>query len=110
MKHLSYQVLTERQLEVLGAIVRLYVSSAHPVSSRHLSKLMNRRLSPATLRNTMADLEDMGFLAQPHTSAGRVPTELAYRLYVDRMIGRSEVNLLPSQQKTFRENVDQEAS
>jgi heat-inducible transcriptional repressor len=110
MKQFSHQSLTERQLDVLATIVRLYVSSAHPVSSRQLAKTMAQRLSPATLRNTMADLEEMGFLAQPHTSAGRVPTELAYRLYVDRMVDRSELRLTPGEQTNFRQHLDQEAS
>jgi heat-inducible transcriptional repressor len=110
MKHLTYERLTERQREVLGAIVRLYVSSAHPVSSRQLAKSMGKQLSPATLRNAMADLEEMGFLAQPHTSAGRVPTELAYRAYVDQMVNHSEVTLSPSQQRSFRKNLGVEAT
>jgi heat-inducible transcriptional repressor len=110
MKHLTYERLTDRQREVLGAIVRLYVASAHPVSSRQLAKSMGKRLSPATLRNAMADLEELGFLAQPHTSAGRVPTELAYRAFVDQMVDFSETMLTPGQQKSFRENLGHEAS
>ena len=110
MKHLTYEQLTDRQREVLGAIVRVYVATAHPVSSRHLAKNMGKRLSPATLRNTMADLEEMGFLKQPHTSAGRVPTELAYRVFVDQMIDRSEVMLSPNQRKSFRDHLGHESS
>ena len=68
---------------MLVAIIREYIDSAEPVGSRALAKRHFQNLSPATLRNVMADLEDMGYLAQPHTSAGRVPTDKAYRFYVD---------------------------
>src|SRR5713226_7122215 len=72
-----------RHREVLIAVIREYVDSAEPVGSRVLAKRHFPHLSAATLRNAMADLEEMGYLAQPHTSAGRVPTDKAYRLYVD---------------------------
>ncbi|PYN09810.1 MAG: heat-inducible transcription repressor HrcA [Candidatus Rokuibacteriota bacterium] len=72
-----------RQRDVLIALIREYVDSAEPVGSRALSKRHFPHLSPATIRNVMADLEEMGYLAQPHTSAGRIPTDKAYRFYVD---------------------------
>jgi heat-inducible transcriptional repressor len=72
-----------RHREVLVAIIREYIDSAEPVGSRALSKRYFPNLSPATLRNAMADLEESGYLAQPHTSAGRVPTDKAYRFYVE---------------------------
>lgn len=72
-----------RHREVLIAIIREYVDSAEPVGSRVLTKRHFSSLSPATIRNVMSDLEDMGYLAQPHTSAGRVPTDKAYRFYVE---------------------------
>ncbi len=72
-----------RQKDVLIALIREYVDSAEPVGSRVLSKRHFPHLSPATIRNAMADLEEMGYLAQPHTSAGRIPTDKAYRFYVD---------------------------
>ena len=72
-----------RQRDVLIALIREYVDSAEPVGSRVLSKRHFAHLSPATIRNVMADLEEMGYLAQPHTSAGRIPTDKAYRFYVD---------------------------
>src|SRR6266568_828239 len=72
-----------RHREVLIAVIREYVDSAEPVGSRVLAKRHFPNLSPATIRNAMADLEEMGYLAQPHTSAGRVPTDKAYRFYVD---------------------------
>jgi heat-inducible transcriptional repressor len=71
-----------RHREVLIALIREYIDSAQPVGSRLLAKRHFKRLSPATIRNVMADLEEMGYLAQPHTSAGRIPTDKAYRLYV----------------------------
>ncbi|HEV8583671.1 MAG TPA: heat-inducible transcriptional repressor HrcA [Methylomirabilota bacterium] len=72
-----------RQQDVLIALIREYVDSAEPVGSRVLSKRHFPHLSPATIRNVMADLEEMGYLAQPHTSAGRIPTDKAYRFYVN---------------------------
>jgi heat-inducible transcriptional repressor len=72
-----------RQRDVLIALIREYVDSAEPVGSRALSKRHFPHLSPATIRNVMADLEEMGYLAQPHTSAGRIPTDKAYRFYVN---------------------------
>src|SRR5262249_27248994 len=65
------------------AVIREYVDSAEPVGSRVLTKRHFPSLSPATIRNVMSDLEDMGYLAQPHTSAGRIPTDKAYRFYVE---------------------------
>jgi heat-inducible transcriptional repressor len=72
-----------RHRDVLIAIIREYIDSAEPVGSRVLSRRHFPHLSPATIRNAMADLEEMGYLTQPHTSAGRVPTDQAYRFYVD---------------------------
>ena len=71
-----------RHRDVLIAVIREYIDSAEPVGSRVLCKRHFPSLSPATIRNAMADLEDMGYLVQPHTSAGRVPTDTAYRFYV----------------------------
>src|SRR5437867_8869815 len=72
-----------RHREVLIAVIREYVDSAEPLGSRVLAKRHSPTRSPATIRNAMADLEEMGYLAQPHTSAGRVPTDKAYRFYVN---------------------------
>jgi len=72
-----------RHREVLVAVIREYIDSAEPVGSRVLTKRYFPSLSPATIRNVMSDLEDMGYLAQPHTSAGRIPTDKAYRFYVE---------------------------
>lgn len=78
--------LDERKLQILETIVREYIQSAEPIGSRTLSKNPKMKISSATIRNEMADLEEMGYLYQPHTSAGRVPSEKAYRLYVDQLM------------------------
>jgi heat-inducible transcriptional repressor len=80
-------VLDERKLAVLRAIVEDYVSTNEPVGSKSLVDRHNLDVSPATIRNDMAVLEEQGYIVQPHTSAGRVPTELGYRLFVDRLSG-----------------------
>ncbi|MGC0271773.1 heat-inducible transcriptional repressor HrcA [Pseudactinotalea sp. Z1739] len=76
---------SERQLEVLRAIVQDYVRSREPVGSRNLVERHNLGVSPATIRNDMAALEDGGYIAQPHTSAGRIPTDKGYRFFVDQI-------------------------
>jgi heat-inducible transcriptional repressor len=77
--------LDDRKLDVLRAIVEDYVATSEPVGSRALVERHNLRVSPATVRNDMAVLEDEGYIRQPHTSAGRVPTDRGYRLFVDRL-------------------------
>ena len=83
----------DRTARVLRCIVEDYVATAEPVGSRTVSKKMDQTLSPATIRNIMADLEDMGFLIQPHTSAGRVPTEAGFRFYIDNLLMRRSLML-----------------
>ena len=78
--------LNERERRVLEAVIRSYVATAEPAGSRTLSRRFGLGVSPATIRNTMSDLEEKGFLYHPHTSAGRVPTDKAYRVYVDSLI------------------------
>ncbi|MCE7079176.1 heat-inducible transcriptional repressor HrcA [Streptomyces sp. ST2-7A] len=78
-------MLSERRLQVLRAIVQDYVGTQEPVGSKALTERHNLRVSPATVRNDMAALEDEGYIAQPHTSAGRVPTDKGYRLFVDKL-------------------------
>ncbi|HVR42084.1 MAG TPA: heat-inducible transcriptional repressor HrcA [Thermoanaerobaculia bacterium] len=78
--------LESRLREVLREVVRIYVSSGEPVSSRTLAKSGAFQLSPASLRNVMADLEDLGYLHQPHTSAGRVPTDRGYRFFINHLM------------------------
>ncbi len=89
--------LDARSREVLRGLVREYIHSGRPVGSRRLAKVHAEGLSPATIRNVMANLEERGFLKQPHTSAGRVPTDKGYRFYVDslletRKLSKKEVN------------------
>jgi heat-inducible transcriptional repressor len=79
-------LLDERKRQVLMAIVHDYIQTAEPVGSRTIARRYELGVSPATIRNEMADLEEMGYLAQPHTSAGRIPSDKGYRLYVDSLI------------------------
>lgn len=78
--------LTERERRVLEAVIQRYVETAEPAGSRTISRRFGLGVSPATIRNTMSDLEEKGYLFHPHTSAGRVPTDIAYRLYVDSLM------------------------
>ena len=90
--------LPDRKMRILKAIVRNYLETGEPVGSRTISKLTDLKLSSATIRNEMADLEEMGLITQPHTSAGRIPTDAGYRLYVDDMLS-SERQELQDQRK-----------
>ena len=83
---MSFPKLNERELRVLEAVIQSYVETAEPAGSRTLSRKFSLGVSPATIRSTMSDLEAKGFLYHPHTSAGRVPTDSAYRLYVDSLM------------------------
>lgn len=78
--------LDERKKKILHAVIRNYLETGEPVGSRTISKYTDLNLSSATIRNEMSDLEEMGYIIQPHTSAGRIPTDRAYRLYVDSMM------------------------
>ena len=80
--------LSKREQRVLEAVIQTYVQTAEPAGSRTLSRRFGLGVSPATIRNTMSDLEEKGFLFHPHTSAGRVPTNKAYRAYVDALMSR----------------------
>ena len=82
----AHQELTDRERQVLEAVIQSYVETAEPAASRTLSRRFMLGVSPATIRNMMSDLEEKGFLFHPHTSAGRVPTDLAYRVYVDSLL------------------------
>src|SRR5260221_8270641 len=79
------QELSPRSREILRTIIGHYIRTGEPVGSRTISKMTWEGLSPATIRNVMADLEEMGYLTHPHPSAGRVPTDKAYRFYVDHL-------------------------
>lgn len=78
--------LSERKIKILQTVIRTYLETGEPVGSRTISKDAGLNLSSATIRNEMSDLEEMGYIIQPHTSAGRIPTDKAYRLYVDTML------------------------
>ena len=94
--------LSERAQILLKTLVERYIADGQPVGSRALSKYSGLDLSPASIRNVMADLEDLGFIASPHTSAGRVPTSRGYRFFVDTLLtikplDRIEINQLEGQ-------------
>lgn len=84
--------LSDRQKEILIEIIEAFIATAEPVGSRSLAKRSSITVSPATIRNTMADLEDLGLLTAPHASAGRVPTALAFRVYVERLAQRGRIS------------------
>ena len=89
----------ERAQQLLKVLIQRFIKDGQPIGSRTLSRKSGMELSPATIRNVMADLEDLGLIAAPHTSAGRVPTPRGYRLFVDSLIrykppARSEVEKL----------------
>jgi len=85
--------LDKRQCEILASVVRLFVSTGVPVGSKAVAEHLSEPLSSATIRNVMGELEEAGFLLQPHISAGRVPTDQAYRFYVDRMVEATRLGL-----------------
>lgn len=82
--------LDERKIIILKAIIKTYLETGEPVGSRTISKYSNLNLSSATIRNEMSDLEEMGFIMQPHTSAGRIPSDRGYRFYVDQIMQEKE--------------------
>jgi heat-inducible transcriptional repressor len=86
------QNIGDREREILTAIVETFISTGEPVGSRVLSRASREGLSPATIRNVMADLVDSGYLEQPHTSAGRVPSPAAYRYYVEQLSGKTQIS------------------
>lgn len=85
--------LDERKIKIMQAIIRNYLETGEPVGSRTISKYTDLNLSSATIRNEMADLEEMGYILQPHTSAGRIPSDRGYRLYVDTMMEEKDKEL-----------------
>ena len=97
--------MDERQKKILQAIVDSYIRSAEPVGSRAISRNYGLGISAATIRNEMADLEEKGYLAQPHTSAGRIPSDKGYRFYVDCLMPKGELNPVETQyiQKEYEE-------
>ena len=85
-KEVNEMELDERKQKILQAIIRNYMETGEPVGSRTISKYSDLNLSSATIRNEMSDLEEMGYIVQPHTSAGRIPSDKGYRLYVDHIM------------------------
>ena len=85
--------LNERKRKILQAIIDEYIGTAEPVGSRTIAKLADMSISSATIRNEMADLEEMGYLMQPHTSAGRIPSDEGYRFYVDSLMSRYRLGM-----------------
>ena len=84
------QQLDERKRKILKAIIQTYLETGEPVGSRTISKYTDLNLSSATIRNEMSDLEELGYILQPHTSAGRIPSDMGYRLYVDELMKEKE--------------------
>lgn len=84
--------LNERKLKILQAIINDYISTAEPVGSRTIAKKYDIGISSATIRNEMSDLEEMGLIIQPYASAGRIPSDMGYRLYVDKIMKQKELN------------------
>ena len=82
--------LTDRKKRILKAIIKTYMETGEPVGSRTISKDADLNVSSATIRNEMSDLTDMGYIVQPHTSAGRIPSDKGYRLYVDELMREKE--------------------
>ena len=93
--------LNDRKIKILEAIITDYVATAEPVGSRTIAKKYDLGISPATIRNEMSDLEEMGLIEQPHTSAGRIPSQMGYRMYVDNMMHK---RVLTSEEVEFLKN------
>ncbi|MDD5949709.1 MAG: heat-inducible transcriptional repressor HrcA [Lachnospiraceae bacterium] len=98
--------LDERKLKILQAIIKTYLETGEPVGSRTISKMPDLNLSSATIRNEMADLEEMGYIIQPHTSAGRIPSDAGYRLYVDQMMAEKALEREPEENAERKEEHD----
>ncbi|SHH65853.1 heat-inducible transcriptional repressor HrcA [Sporanaerobacter acetigenes] len=102
-------MLDERKLRVLHAIINSYISSAEPIGSRTISKKYDLGVSSATIRNEMSDLEDLGYLNKPYTSAGRVPSDKAYRLYVDMLLKDPRAFIDMRKKQEIKKNLLKEA-
>ena len=91
--------LGERKSKILYTIIKTYLDTGEPVGSRTISKMSDLNLSSATIRNEMSDLEELGYIVQPHTSAGRIPSDKGYRFYVDRLMQEKDQEI--SDMKSF---------
>ncbi|HCX65122.1 MAG TPA: heat-inducible transcription repressor HrcA [Eubacteriaceae bacterium] len=98
-----------RKLTILRSIIQDYIQTAEPIGSRTIAKKYDIGISAATIRNEMSDLEEMGFLLQPHTSAGRIPSQKAYRLYVDELMDKSDLSeeLKNEIRKSYQDHVEE---
>jgi len=105
---MSQDILTPREQQVLEAVIQSYVETAEPAGSRTIARKYRLGVSAATIRNTMSDLEDRGYLYHPHTSAGRIPTDLAYRVYVDRIM--EPPRLSPDDEKVLSDRIVRDGS
>ncbi|MGI6036738.1 MAG: heat-inducible transcriptional repressor HrcA [Limnochordia bacterium] len=99
-------MMNERKREILRAVTKDYISTAEPVGSRTIARKYDLGVSPATIRNEMADLEEGGYLRQPHTSAGRIPSDKGYRFYVDALMDPLEVT--PAEKKRIAKELQQQ--
>ena len=100
--------LTNRKKRILRAIVEIYIATAEPVGSKAVAQQAGLDISSATIRNEMADLTEMGYLEQPHTSAGRIPSPLGYRLYVNELMGEHRLTMQETQRINDALNVKME--
>ncbi|HEX2165711.1 MAG TPA: hypothetical protein VHG09_00615, partial [Longimicrobiales bacterium] len=98
--------LTEREEQILDAVIRTYVETAEPAGSRTVARRHGLGVSPATIRNAMSDLEEKGFLFHPHTSAGRIPTDMAYRYYVDTLM--QPIRISAAEQRRLRKQLSED--
>ena len=97
--------LDERKVKILKAIIKNYMDTGEPVGSRTISKYLDTKWSSATIRNEMSDLEEMGYIIQPHTSAGRIPSDKGYRFYVDQIMQEKD-NEVADMQELMIQRVD----
>jgi len=104
----TIETLNDRERQILSALIDHYIKTAQPVGSRVLANRYNLGISPATIRNTLQDLEEMGLVSQPHTSAGRIPTDLGYRVYVDRLLKPEK--LTPEERLSIQEQLESKFS
>ena len=94
--------MDDRKLKILAAVVNEYIVTGEPVGSKTIASMPDIRVSPATIRNDMAMLEQLGYLEQPHTSAGRIPTYKGYKLYIDRLMPEKALSDSEKQYAGFR--------
>jgi heat-inducible transcriptional repressor len=100
---MAFESLTEREKKILACLISHYVKSADPVGSRAIANKYRLGISPATIRNTMQDLEEMGLVQQPHTSAGRIPTDAGYRIFVDTLLRQEPLS--EAEKKAIKEGL-----